>query len=240
MLELHSVAHAYEPGRPVLDNISLVLPDGQIGCLLGPSGCGKTTLLRIVAGLEVPDRGRVEVDGRTLVDAGVWVPPERRGIGLVFQEFALFPHLTVEQNVAYGLHHLPRAERRARTGDMLSLVELAGLEGRYPHQLSGGQQQRVALARALAPAPKLLLLDEPFSNLDTPLKATVRAQLAELLRQAGVPALLVVHDVEDVMALADRVAVLREGRIVREGAPHELRDAPGDTYVARFFDTVGA
>ncbi|MEQ8483621.1 MAG: ABC transporter ATP-binding protein [Pseudomonadales bacterium] len=227
-------------GRDAVHDVELTLNHGEVVAVVGQSGCGKTTLLRIVAGLEVPDRGRVEVDGRTLVDAGVWVPPERRGIGLVFQEFALFPHLTVEQNVAYGLHHLPRAERRARTGDMLSLVELAGLEGRYPHQLSGGQQQRVALARALAPAPKLLLLDEPFSNLDTPLKATVRAQLAGLLRQAGVPALLVVHDVEDVMALADRVAVLREGRIVREGAPHELRDAPGDTYVARFFDTVRA
>jgi iron(III) transport system ATP-binding protein len=227
-------------GRDAVHDLELTLNRGEVVAVVGQSGCGKTTLLRIVAGLEVPDRGRVEVDGRTLVDAGVWVPPERRGIGLVFQEFALFPHLTVEQNVAYGLHHLPRAERRARTGEMLSLVELAGLEERYPHQLSGGQQQRVALARALAPAPKLLLLDEPFSNLDTPLKATVRAQLAELLRQAGVPALLVVHDVEDVMALADRVAVLREGRIVREGAPHELRDAPGDTYVARFFDTVRA
>jgi iron(III) transport system ATP-binding protein len=224
--------------RDAVHQVDLGLGASEVMAVVGQSGCGKTTLLRIIAGLELPDRGSVSVAGRLVVGDGVWVPPERRGIGMVFQEFALFPHLRVDQNVAYGLNRLPGAEQRARTAEMLDLVELTGLERRYPHQLSGGQQQRVALARALAPQPRLLLLDEPFSNLDTPLKATVRAQLGALLRRAGVPALLVVHDVEDVMAMADRVAVMRDGRIVREGAPAELRDEPGDAYVARFFEAV--
>jgi iron(III) transport system ATP-binding protein len=239
-LEVRGIGKRY-PGadRDALHDVDLTLGGDQVMAVVGQSGCGKTTLLRIIAGLEIPDRGVVRIAGRKMVGEGDWVPPERRGIGLVFQEFALFPHLRVDQNVAYGLYRLPRAEQRARVAEMLALVELTGLERRYPHQLSGGQQQRVALARALAPHPALLLLDEPFSNLDTPLKATVRTQLAALLRRAGVPALLVVHDVEDVMALADRVAVLKEGRIVREGAPAELRDHPGDAYVARFFASSG-
>jgi len=219
-------------------DLDLELGSREVLAVVGRSGCGKTTLLRLVAGLEVPDRGRISIAGRVMVDERAWVQPEDRGVGMVFQEFALFPHLTVEDNIAYGMRGLPRAERRARTAELLRLVDLPALGRRYPHQLSGGQQQRVALARALAPGPRLLLLDEPFSNLDAPLKGSLREALIRVLRERGVPTMLVVHDIEDVVVLADRVAVMRAGCIVRIGQPVQLCREPGDGYVAQFFEQL--
>jgi iron(III) transport system ATP-binding protein len=238
-LELQGVGKRY-PGADcdALRGIDLEIRDRELVAVVGQSGCGKTTMLRIIAGLEVPDSGTVSIGGRVVAGPGTWVPPEHRGMGMVFQDFALFPHLEVEQNIAYGLNRLPRAARKERTARMLELVDLEGLEGRYPHQLSGGQQQRVALARALAPEPSVLLLDEPFSNLDAPLKASLRAGLTKVIRRTGVPTLLVVHDVEDVVVLANRVAVLREGRIVQQGSPIGLCQNPGDPYTARFFERL--
>lgn len=235
-LELEKVAKRYPGAEDIaLGEVSLGVGPGELVAVVGASGCGKTTLLRLIAGLEFPDAGVIRLGGEVVAGESTWVPPERRGVGLVFQDFALFPHLRVSDNVAYGLRHLPRAERRDRAARMLDLVGLNGLRERYPHQLSGGQQQRVALARALAPEPRLLLLDEPFSNLDTPLKIVLQKELARLLEASGVPTLLVVHEVEDIVALADRVVVLREGRVVREGTPAGLHTNPGDAYVAGFF-----
>lgn len=221
-----------------LRGVDLEIRDRELVAVVGQSGCGKTTMLRIIAGLEVPDAGTVRIRGKTVAGPGIWVPPEHRGVGMVFQDFALFPHLQVKQNIAYGLRALPKAARMERTERMLELVDLEGLGDRYPHQLSGGQQQRVALARALAPEPSVLLLDEPFSSLDAPLKASLRSGLTKVIRRTGVPTLLVVHDVEDVVVLANRVAVLREGRIVRQGSPIGLCQNPGDPYVARFFERL--
>lgn len=220
--------------RPAVSGASLDVESGEILALVGQSGCGKTTLLRVVAGLEVPDSGVVRLGDRPVTGPD-WVTPERRGVGMVFQDFALFPHLKVVDNVAFGLRSLPRRQRRERAARMLERVGLSGYEHRYPHQLSGGQKQRVALARALAPGPGLLLLDEPFSNLDVPLKAALREELAAVLRAAGVTTVLVVHEVDDVFFLADRIAVMREGRVVQIGPPDQVHAAPRDEYVARLF-----
>jgi len=239
VLRLTDVGKRYaRADADALRGIDLEVGDRELVAVVGQSGCGKTTLLRLVAGLEIPDRGTVSIGGRVVAGPGIWVAPEDRGVGMVFQDFALFPHLRVDQNVAYGLKHLPKRERISRAEAMLEMVELEGLARRYPHQLSGGQKQRVALARALAPEPRILLLDEPFSNLDSPLKVALREGLTSVLRRTGVPTLLVVHDVEDVVVLANRVAVLREGRIVRQGSPIGLCQNPGDAYVASFFDRL--
>ena len=236
VLEARGVIKTYPGGDvPSIRDVDLTVEADEIVALVGESGSGKTTLLRLVAGLEVPDAGAIEIDGRAVAGPGGWVPPERRGVGMVFQSFALFPHMTVADNVAFGLHERDRDEGRRRAEAMLERVGLGGLGARYPHQLSGGQRQRAALARSLAPEPRLLLLDEPFSNLDEPLKAELREELAGTLRDSGVPALLVVHDPEDVFALADRVGVMREGRILQTGTPEELYERPAHLHVARFF-----
>jgi iron(III) transport system ATP-binding protein len=206
--------------------------------LLGPSGCGKTTTLRLIAGFEDPDAGVIEVGGRVVaaVGDGTWrsEPPEARRVGMVFQDYALFPHLSVADNVAFGLPRLSRGEREARVAAALATVGLAGLGGRAPHQLSGGQQQRVALARALAPNPAVVLLDEPFSNLDPELRAEVRAEVRQILAAAGATALLVTHDREEALSLADRVAVMGGGRIVQVATPEELYHRPATRWVAAF------
>jgi iron(III) transport system ATP-binding protein len=236
VLHLEGVTKRYSRGHaPAVVGVDLGVAEGEVLGLVGESGCGKSTLLRLVAGLEVPDQGTIRVAGRPVAGPGAWVPPERRGVGMVFQDFALFPHLRAADNVAYGLTALPRRDRRGRANEVLELVGLSGLGDRYPHQLSGGQQQRVALARALAPEPRLLLLDEPFSNLDSALKRVLRQELGEILRRTGITAILVVHDAEDVLALADRVAVMRGGRIRQVETPDFLYRQPRDEYVARFF-----
>jgi iron(III) transport system ATP-binding protein len=207
----------------------LDVDDGELLCLLGPSGCGKTTALRLIAGLERPDAGTVEVGGRVVAGPGTWVPPERRRVGMVFQDWALFPHLDVRGNVAFGLD----GEARGRVGELLELARLTGLEDRMPHELSGGQQQRVALARALAPSPDVLLLDEPFSNLDAQLRADVRSEVRRVLRSTGTTAVFVTHDQEEALSIADRMAVMIAGRIRRSGSPYEVYADPGDASVAR-------
>jgi iron(III) transport system ATP-binding protein len=217
-----------------VDGVSLTVDRGEIVALLGPSGCGKTTLLRLVAGFERPDAGTVETACRVVADRSTWVPPERRRIGMVFQDYALFPHLTVAENVGFGL---PRRARATRVGELLEVVGLAELGGRYPHELSGGQQQRVALARALAPSPELVLLDEPWSNVDPFLRESLRTEVVQIVRSLGVTGILVTHDREEALSLADRIALMRDGRIVQEGTAEELYFTPATRWSAEF---VGA
>jgi iron(III) transport system ATP-binding protein len=217
-----------------VDSASLCVARGEIVALLGPSGCGKTTLLRLIAGFERPDGGSVTVDGRLVASRASWIAPEARRVGMVFQDYALFPHLTVAGNVGFGL---PRRTRASRVPELLAIVGLDGLERRYPHELSGGQQQRVALARALAPSPELVLLDEPWSNVDPFLRESLRAEVAEIIRPLGVTVLLVTHDREEAFTLADRIALMRGGSVVQEGTAEELYFAPATRWAAEF---VGA
>ncbi|MDH3589944.1 MAG: ABC transporter ATP-binding protein, partial [Gammaproteobacteria bacterium] len=214
--------------RPVLCGLSLVLEAGEIGCLLGPSGCGKTTALRCIAGFESLDDGEIRVGNVTLSRAGFTEAPERRQIGMVFQEAALLPHLDVGANVAFGLQRLPRPERRKRADEYLALVGLAGFGARYPHELSGGQQQRVALARALAPQPGLILLDEPFANLDVAMRERLGRDVRGVLRKTGVTALLVTHDQNEAFMLADKIGVMRNGAIAQWDTPHAIYHHPVD------------
>ncbi|MET8329524.1 ABC transporter ATP-binding protein [Streptomyces sp. NPDC005181] len=234
-LQIAGLAKAYGPGAaPVLDGLDLTVPGGALTAVLGPSGCGKTTLLRIIAGFLRADEGTVTLDGRALSGPGVHLPPERRRIGIVPQEGALFPHLSVARNVAFGLTGLDRAARRRRTEEMLELVGLAGYGDRMPHELSGGQQQRIALARALAPEPALVLLDEPFNALDAALRTGVRADVRAALRATGATALLVTHDQQEALSTADFVAVVRDGRVAQCDTPHEVYSRPANPWVAAF------
>ena len=222
--------------RAAVDGVSLGLAAGQIGVLIGPSGCGKTSLLRAVAGLEPCSAGRVVMAGQTLSDAtsGVHLAPEARRIGMVFQDYALFPHLSVAENVAFGVHHLPRAERAQRIQQMLDLVGLAHAAKRAPHQLSGGQQQRVALARALAPQPQLLLLDEPFSSLDVDLRERLAQEVRVILKDSGTTALLVTHDQLEAFAVGDVIGVMNKGRLEQWGDAYTLYHRPVSRFVAEF------
>jgi iron(III) transport system ATP-binding protein len=217
--------------HPVLAGVDLDVPAGSLTAILGPSGSGKTTLLRLLAGFERPDRGTIRIAGETVDGEGTHIHPEQRRIGYVPQEGGLFPHLTVQANVTFGL---PRPARRQGVGDLLEMVGLTGLDRRYPHQLSGGQQQRVALARALAIKPEILLLDEPFASLDAHLRASVREEVARILRQSSTTALLVTHDQDEALSLADLVAVLRDGTIAQCGPPQDLYTRPVDDELARF------
>jgi iron(III) transport system ATP-binding protein len=215
-----------------VESLDLDVMPGELLALLGPSGCGKTTALRLVAGFERPDAGRIELAGVEVAGAR-FVPPERRRVGVVFQDFALFPHLTVAANLGYGIPR-DRARRRARVAEMLALIGLADAADRYPQELSGGQQQRVALGRALAPEPALVLLDEPFSNLDAALRVRMRAEVRGILEAAGATAVFVTHDQEEALSLADRIAVMRAGRVLQVDAPGDLYARPVDPFVAAF------
>lgn len=233
MLEIDQVTLAYG-ATPVVHALSLTLGQGQIGCLLGPSGCGKTTLLRAVAGFEPVAAGAIRIAGRQVADVRQHVPPQARGIGMVFQDHALFPHLDVAGNVGFGLERMDAGQRRARVAEMLALVGLQGMERRWPHALSGGQQQRIALARALAPRPALLLMDEPFSNLDAGLRASLARDVRAILREAGATALLVTHDQHEAFAIADQVGVMAAGRLHQWADPVRIYQQPASAEVALF------
>ncbi|MFT4241221.1 MAG: ABC transporter ATP-binding protein [Acidovorax sp.] len=224
------------PGRaqPAVQGVSLGLGAGDIGVLIGPSGCGKTTLLRAVAGLEPVSGGQIRMAGQVVGSAAHSVPPEQRRIGMVFQDYALFPHLSVGRNVAFGIHQLRKAEQAARVAEVLQLVGLAGSEQRFPHELSGGQQQRVALARALAPRPQLMLLDEPFSNLDVELRERLAHEVRGILKAAGATALFVTHDQLEAFAIGDQVGVVHEGRLHQWADAATLYQRPATRFVADF------
>ncbi len=238
VLTMEHVSHSYEDGTVVLNDISFSVARGEIFSLSGPSGCGKTTTLRVAAGLEPLSQGRIVIDGKVVADSKTNIPPERRNVGLVFQDMALFPHLTVAQNVAFGIEHLPRRVREARVRDLLAQVSMAKYADSYPHRLSGGQQQRVALARALAPDPPIILLDEPFSGLDQRLRITIREDTLNILKQRGTTTLIVTHDPEEAMYVSDTMAVMRDGRIEQMGSPGDLYCRPVTPYVALFFSAA--
>ncbi len=227
------VQYAGQP-QPAVDHVSLGLRAGDIGVLIGPSGCGKTTLLRAVAGLERVNGGEIKLSGQVVSSAGTHLPAEQRRVGMVFQDYALFPHLDVGHNVAFGIHALPRAERAARVAEVLALVGLEGSERRYPHELSGGQQQRVALARALAPRPQLLLLDEPFSNLDVDLRERLAHEVRGILKAAGATALFVTHDQLEAFAIGDVIGVMHEGHLHQWDDAYTLYHRPATRFVADF------
>ena len=220
--------------RAAVQNVTLGLRAGDIGVLIGPSGCGKTTLLRAVAGLEPVSAGSIRLSGQTVSDANTHLPAEQRRIGMVFQDYALFPHMDVERNLAFGIQHLPAAQRKQRVREVLDLVGLAGAEKRFPHELSGGQQQRVALARALAPSPQLLLLDEPFSNLDVDLRERLAHEVREILKAAGATALFVTHDQLEAFAIGDMIGVMHEGLLHQWDDAYTLYHRPATRFVANF------
>jgi iron(III) transport system ATP-binding protein len=226
--------HYTAGGTAAVDELSLTLEPGETLALLGPSGCGKTTTLRLVAGFERPRSGRITLEDRVLAGPETFVPPSQRRVGMVFQDYALFPHLSVLDNVTFGLSSLPRREQVNRGRSMLDLFGLGGLEARMPHALSGGQQQRVALARALAPGPRVLLLDEAFSSLDAALRASTRVEVRRVLKSLDTTVLLVTHDQEEAMAFADRMAVMRAGKVEQVGTPESVYTAPRSAFVAAF------
>jgi iron(III) transport system ATP-binding protein len=214
--------------------ISLQVRRGEVLSLLGPSGCGKTTVLRLIAGLERPDSGEVHVNGQRVAGRGSWVPPEKRRVGLVFQDYALFPHMTIARNIAFPLSKWPAARREQRVAELLELIGMSGMGNRYPHQLSGGQQQRVALARALAPEPDLVLMDEPFSSLDAESRASTRDQVRGILKSLGTTVIFVTHDQEEALLLGDRVAVMNAGHVEQVGTPEAIFQSPATRFVAEF------
>lgn len=236
-LELDHIEHHYN-GKATVRDITLSAKPGEVLCLLGPSGSGKTTLLRIAAGIEVQSSGRVLIDGREVAGPNGFVPPEKRGVGLMFQDYALFPHLSVLDNVRFGLTALPGREASAEAMVALERVGLAHYADKYPHSLSGGEQQRVALARALAPRPGVLLMDEPFSGLDSRLKDTIRADTLDVLRQTRATAIVVTHDAEEAMRMADRIALLNHGKLVQVGRSQDLYRSPQSLFAAGFFSEI--
>jgi len=236
-LELSEITRSFD-GVPVVDRVSLSLMAGQVTCLLGPSGCGKSTTLRVAAGVDCQSSGVVYVDGQPVSDSRQHLPPEKRFIGLMFQDFALFPHLSVSDNVAFGLKGHNKTAKAARSRELLTKVDLAAFGEKYPHQLSGGEQQRVALARALAPRPRVMLMDEPFSGLDNRLRDDIRDETLALLKEEGTAVLLVTHEPDEAMRMADQIALMRSGKIVQVGAPYNLYNSPRDKEAAAFFSDI--
>lgn len=237
-LSFDHICHEFVPGKRTLDDVSLVAEPGEVLCLLGPSGSGKTTLLRIAAGIETQTRGRLMLNDREIAGPSVFLPPEKRSIGLMFQDYALFPHLSILENVRFGLTALSAPEARKEAMIALSRVGLESYANAYPHILSGGQQQRVALARALAPRPGVLLMDEPFSGLDSRLKDTVRAETLSILRQSRATAIVVTHDAEEAMRMGDKIALLSEGRLIQLGTAEEIYGKPASLFAAGFFSEL--
>ena len=233
LLDIDCISHAYGT-QAVVRELSFQLETGQIACLLGASGCGKTTMLRLIAGFERPASGSIRLNGVTVADTNLHMPAEKRRIGMVFQDYALFPHLSIADNIGFGLHQKSTLEIRQRVDEMLDLIGLSNRGERYPHELSGGQQQRVALARALAPEPHLLLLDEPFSNLDIALRERLSLEVRDILKRAGMAAILVTHDQNEAFAVADVVGIMREGRIEQWDTPYNLYHRPATRHVADF------
>lgn len=239
MLRFENVSHKYGT-TPSVSNISFQIEMGQVVSLLGPSGCGKSTILRLAAGLEQPHGGEIYLNDRLIASPDIMVPPEERGIGLVFQDYALFPHMTVYDNILYGLKRSPLSpkERNKRADEVLRHVDLLGYNHAMPHELSGGQQQRVALARALAPSPSLILLDEPYAGLDSRLRERIRDDMLHILKEAGTAVILVTHDSEEAMFMSDHISVIRDGRLEQSGRPIDLYCRPGNAFVAEFFGEV--
>jgi iron(III) transport system ATP-binding protein len=233
LLRVENLSHAYGTHH-VLRGLSLSLPRGMIGCLLGPSGCGKTTVLRCIAGFEPVQEGLIELNGRILSSRGFALPPEKRRLGMVFQDYALFPHLRVADNIAFGLHAMARDVRLVRVRELAELVGLSASLEKYPHEISGGQQQRVALARALAPRPELLLLDEPFSNLDVELRERLSQEVREIIKASGATAVLVTHDQQEAFAMADEIGILHQGQIQQWAGAYDLYHRPANRFVADF------
>ena len=235
-LEIRNITRTFE-GREVVSDVSLTVMPGQVTCLLGPSGCGKSTTLRIIAGVDMQDTGEIYVDGSLVCDTQFRVPPERRSIGLMVEDFALFPHLSAEDNVAFGLKG-DKSNKRARVRELLEKVDLLRAIDKYPHELSGGEQQRIALARALAPRPSIMLMDEPFSGLDERLKDDIRDSTLDVLKAENTAVLLVTHEPHEAMRMADEIALMRDGKIVQQGAPYNIYNAPVDRQAAAFFSDI--
>lgn len=241
-LEIRNLIRSYD-GRAVVRDVSLQVMAGQVTCLLGPSGCGKSTTLRMIAGVDIQDSGEIYVNGKLICDTVFRVPPERRSIGLMFQDFALFPHMNVAQNVEFGLNSKKsggRDKKRARVEELLERVGMSRFIEAFPHQLSGGEQQRVALARALAPRPKIMLMDEPFSGLDNRLRDEIRDQTLAVLKEEDAAVLLVTHEPDEAMRMADEIALMRDGKIVQQGAPYNIYNAPKDIKSMSFFSDINA
>jgi iron(III) transport system ATP-binding protein len=233
LLRVDAISAGYDDAK-VIDALSFDVETGEIVSLLGPSGCGKTTALRAVAGFQPVTTGTITIAGRTVSTTNRTVPPEQRSIGMVFQDYALFPHLNVADNIAFGLHHQSTGQQRAQVGHLLEATGLDGMGGRFPHELSGGQQQRVALARALAPRPTLLLMDEPFSNLDVDLRERLSIEVRDLLKHEGISGILVTHDQHEAFAVSDKVGIMHHGRILQWDTPHALYHQPAHRFVADF------
>ncbi|MES2145828.1 MAG: ABC transporter ATP-binding protein [Pseudomonadota bacterium] len=235
-LEVRGLSRAFG-GRAVVDAVDLRVAAGQVTCLLGPSGCGKTTTLRMIAGVETADAGEIWIDGAQVAGPGVNIPPEARQVGLMFQDFALFPHLTVAGNIGFGLTG-DKATKTARVQELLARVNLEGFAAKHPHELSGGEQQRVALARALAPRPRVMLMDEPFSGLDNRLRDGIRDTTLDILQEEGTAVVLVTHEPDEAMRMADEIALMRGGRIIQRGAPYNIYNSPLDRAAAAFFSDI--
>lgn len=234
LLSVSTLTKAFDENGPVVNKVTFQIREHEIFALLGPSGCGKTTCLRLISGFEQADEGEIHLEGKLLESPTIHVAPQKRGIGFVFQDYALFPHLSVIDNVAFGLKDIPRYKRHVYAEEVLCRTGMGDYKDRNPSELSGGQQQRVALARAIAPKPKLVLLDEPFSNLDAMLRDTMRKEVRSILKKAGMSALLVTHDQEEALSFADRIAVMNEGRIEQIGTPEDVYYNPRTKFVAQF------